>query len=94
VLSTTVTVEISYRMYDRSGQEIWSADKRLQYTPHQQTGGHPVAVLIAAAVTAAMTKAAPNYMPLAQEANQQVFILGPTAIPDGPYSTQTKKPGG
>jgi hypothetical protein len=59
----------------------------MQYSPQNQNTGHPLANLIAAAVSAAMTRAAPNYIPLAQMANNNVFILGPTAIPDGPYRT-------
>jgi hypothetical protein len=38
-----------------------------------------------AVISAAMARAAPNYMPLTQQANQQVFVLGPNALADGPY---------
>ena len=38
-----------------------------------------------AAITAAITRAAPNYMPLARQANAQAIEYGYTAIPDGPY---------
>ena len=90
ILTTAVTVELSYKMYDRNGQEIWQAEKLVQYSPQQQSGGHPLAALIAAAISAVITKAAPNYMPLARQANTQVLILEPTAIPDGPYSNKVK----
>ncbi len=36
-------------------------------------------------ITAAVARAAPNYMPLTRQANQEVFILGPSALPDGPH---------
>jgi len=87
VITTTVTVAVSYVMYDRQGNVIWKADKQMQYTPQAQSGGHPIATLIAAAIQAAVTKAAPNYMPLARQANQLVFVVEPTALPDGPYVT-------
>jgi len=85
VLATTVTVNFDYRMVSKDGTELWSANKQMQYTPQNQNTGHPLANLIVAAVNAAVTRAAPNYMPLAHMANDQVFINGPTAIPDGPY---------
>ncbi|KFC75766.1 MULTISPECIES: DUF799 domain-containing protein [Massilia] len=85
VFATTVTVNFDYRMVSKDGIELWSANKQMQYTPQNQNTGHPLGNLIAAAVSAALTRAAPNYMPLAYMANDQVFINGPTAIPDGPY---------
>jgi len=69
----------------KDGAEIWAANKQMQYTPQNQNTGHPLGNLIAAAINAAVTRAAPNYMPLAHMANDQVFISGPTAIPEGPY---------
>lgn len=36
-------------------------------------------------VNAVIAQAAPNYMPLTEQANQQVFVLEPNAIPNGPY---------
>lgn len=85
VFATTVTVNFDYRMVSKDGIELWSANKQMQYTPQNQNTGQPLGNLIAAAVSAALTRAAPNYMPLAYMANDQVFINGPTAIPDGPY---------
>lgn len=85
VISTTVTVDFDYRLVSKDGTELWRANKRMQYSPQQQNTGHPLANLIAAAVSAAIERAKPNYMPLAQMANNDVFVLGPTAIPNGPY---------
>jgi len=87
VIAATVTVDFDYRLVAKDGTEIWRANKQMQYSPQNNSTGHPLADLIAAAVTAAITRAAPNYMPLAQLANNDVFIWGPTAIPDGPYRT-------
>lgn len=85
VLSTTVTVEFDYRMVARDGTEIWSATQRMAYTPETSNTGSALGNLIAAAINAAVTRAAPNYLPLTRQANQQVFVVGHTAIPDGPY---------
>lgn len=85
VLSTTVTVEIDYRMVSKNGQEIWKERKRMQYQPQNNSSGHPLATLIVAVVNAAVARASPNYMPLARQANAQAFTMGPNAIPNGPY---------
>lgn len=87
VLATTVTVDFDYRLVYKDGTEIWKANKKMQYSPQQQNTGNPVANLIAAAITAALERAKPNYLPLAQMANVQVLSAGPTAIPNGPYRT-------
>ncbi len=79
VLSTTVTVQFDYRMTSRDGTEIWKASKTIRYQP-QSSGG-----LIGAVISAAIARAAPNYMPLTQQADLLVFTTDPTAIPDGPY---------
>jgi hypothetical protein len=90
-ITTTVTVEFDYRLVSKDGTEIWKASKRMMYQPQNNSSGSPLAMLITAAVNAAITRAAPNYMPLTQQANQQVFVLGPTAIPDGPYRAAALK---
>lgn len=90
VLSTTVTVDFDYRLVSKDGTELWKANKRMVYSPQQQNTGHPLANLIAAAVTAAIERAKPNYMPLAQMANNDVFVWGPTAIPNGPYAPKAQ----
>jgi hypothetical protein len=87
VFATTVTVDFDYRLVYKDGTEIWKANKKMQYSPQQQNTGNPLANLIAAAVTAALERAKPNYLPLAQTANLQVLAVEPTAIPNGPYRT-------
>lgn len=84
-ITTTVTVEFDYRIVYKDGSEIWRANQRMQYSPQNTTSASPLASLIAAVVTAAVTRASPDYMPLARQANQQVFVQGPNAIPNGPY---------
>jgi len=91
VLSTTVTVEFEYKMVSRDGAVLWEAKQAMQWAPQNDSSGHPLAVLIGAVVKAAMARAAPNYMPLTQQANLRAIVLGPTAIPDGPYRPKTVK---
>lgn len=91
VLSTTVTVDFDYRLVAKDGTELWRANKRMQYSPQSQNTGHPLGNLIAAAITAAVERAKPNYMPLAQMANNDVFVYGATAIPNGPYLPVVKQ---
>lgn len=86
LLTTVVTVELVYRMTGKDGAQIWTSTQRMQYQPQTANAGHPLATLIVAAINAAVTRAAPNYMPLAKQANVQVFVLGPDAIPNGPYA--------
>ncbi len=92
VLTTVVTVDFDYKLVSKDGVEIWSENKRMQYSPqNNNSGGHPMALLISAAINAAVTRAAPNYMPLTKQANQEVFYLGPNALPAGPYLTPAAK---
>lgn len=84
-LSTVVTVDFDYRMVDRNGVDIWNTKQHIQYQPQNSSGGSPIAMLLVAAINAAVTRAAPNYMPLTRQANQQAFVIGPNALPDGPY---------
>lgn len=86
IIAATVTVEFDYRMVYKDGTEIWKANQAMAYSPQSNNStGNPIADLIVLAVNAAITRAAPNYLPLTQQANQQVFVLGPHAIPNGPY---------
>lgn len=80
VISTTVTVDFDYRLVSKDGTELWRANKRMQYSPQNNNNG-----LIGAMISAAIERAKPNYMPLTQAANTDVFVTGPTAIPNGPY---------
>jgi hypothetical protein len=86
VLSTTVTVGFSYILRDASsGEELWSHHQVMQYTPQNRGTGNVVGDLIAAAVSAAVTKAAPNYLPLARQANSNAFQKPGQGLPPGPH---------
>jgi hypothetical protein len=85
LIAATVTVDFDYRMVSKDGTEIWKEHKTMQYSPQNNNSGPPIAMLIGAIINAALTRAAPNYLPLTQQANQQVFVLGQNPLPDGPY---------
>lgn len=86
-LNTTVTVQMAYLLKDgKSGETLWDHRQRMVYTPQNSSGGHPIAALIVMAVNAAVTKMAPNYMPLARQANAVTFAYPGNGIPPGPYA--------
>jgi hypothetical protein len=85
VLTTVVTVELDYKLVAKTGQTLWTATKKMQYSPQNTSTGSVIADLVVAAVNAAITRAAPNYIPLARQANYLVLVAESTAWPDGPY---------
>lgn len=81
VIQTTVTVDFNYVMKSAStGATIWEGRQQMQYTPDDGGGG-----LIGAIVNAAVAKAAPNYIPLTQQANGLVLNTHHRGLPAGPY---------
>ena len=85
ILSTKVTVELTYIIKStHTGAELWKNHQILVYTPQNATSGG-LAGLIADAIVAAVTKGAPNYMPLARQANAQAINIKGTGLPAGPY---------
>ncbi|MGD9922907.1 MAG: DUF799 domain-containing protein [Lautropia sp.] len=87
-ITTTVTVDFDYRVVSKDGTELWKARQQMQYQPQSNNSGSPIAMLVTAIVNAAVARAAPNYMPLTQQANERVFNQDSTSIPDGPYRVQ------
>lgn len=85
VLSTTTEVDFEYRIVDAEGGELWSARQRMTYTPDNNSTGSPLLDLISMAVTAALERAAPNYLPLTRQANSLAFH-GANGVPPGPYN--------
>ncbi|MEJ5029466.1 DUF799 domain-containing protein [Comamonas sp. MYb69] len=80
ILSTTVTVDFEYRLVSKTGEELWKNTQRMQYSPNNSNGG-----LIGMLVSAAIARAAPNYMPLTIQANSMALRTGQNALLDGPY---------
>ncbi len=93
VLQTNVEVELEYVIRDgRTGQEIWSEHvKRAYASGSSQSSGSLVADLIVAAVAAAATKAAPNYMPLAKQASADAILTAGVGLPPGPYHEEYQR---
>jgi hypothetical protein len=98
VLSTTVTVQLTYLLKDgRTGEPLWRERRVAVYQSDSGGGNNGLAGLIVAVVAAAVTKAAPNYMPLARSANEQAMGAGGNGFPYGPYrpeyGTDYQRPG-
>ncbi|WP_432460682.1 MULTISPECIES: DUF799 domain-containing protein [unclassified Agarivorans] len=87
LLSSTTVVDFSYQFKNPTGDIIWEAHKHIEYTPQSSSTGNLLGDLIGAVVTAAINRAAPDYMPLTRVANYQVFYTDPsTFLPNGPYA--------
>jgi hypothetical protein len=87
VLSTNVTVQFAYSLKSgKTGETLWEHAETMVYSPQQQqSSGSPLADLIAQLVSAAITKAVPNYVPLARQANANAVIRPGQGLPAGPY---------
>ncbi len=86
VLTTTVTVEFNYALKDgHTGNTLWESKQKIVYQPQSGGSGNIIADLVISAVQAAMTKAKPNYMPLARQANKHTVVKTHHGLPAGPY---------
>ncbi len=93
VLATTVTIELNYTLKSaHTGEILWKNHQIVVYQPEQNSGGG-LAGLVANAIVAAIAKAAPNYMPLARQANGGAINLKGTGLPAGPYDGMFGKDG-
>jgi hypothetical protein len=63
----------------KTGQTLWTERRAMTHAPGDGGG------VIGALVSAAVTKASPNYMPLARQANAQALAWPGPGIPAGPY---------
>lgn len=92
VLTTQVTVEFTYAIKSgQTGEELWRTTERMVYQPQASSAGNPLATLIIAAVQAAATKAAPNYIPLTQQANWTAVTRPHQGLPAGPHNKAYKQ---
>lgn len=92
ILSTSVEVEFTYSLKSgKTGEELWKAKEAMHYVPQNNSSGNPIVDLIAMAITAGMTKAAPNYIPLAQQANGNAVLRIHQGLPAGPYHIEYAK---
>jgi hypothetical protein len=87
LLSTQVTVEFEYILKDgHTGEELWRDRRSAVYASN--SGGQGLAGAIAAAIVA---KAAPNYIPLARQANETALAYPGPGLPAGPYRPEYRK---
>ncbi len=92
LISTTITVGLKYEIRDgKTGDSLWKDSRIVQYTPQGSSSGNILADLIVDAAMAAIEKAAPNYIPLAKQANGMAFKFPGPGIPPGPYVQKTGK---
>ncbi|AUN30050.1 DUF799 domain-containing protein [Niveispirillum cyanobacteriorum] len=93
VLATTTTVSLSYVLkHGKTGQTIWTDEVTLAYSPQaQNSGGNLLASLIAQAVIAAVERAKPSYLPLANQANSMALYAPGHGMPTGPYDANHGK---
>jgi len=91
VFTTQVTVEASYTLKDgKTGETLWVGTQKMVYSP-QSSSGNPIADLVANAITAAVVKAKPNYLPLARKANAAALQYPGPGLPAGPYGGEYKR---
>jgi hypothetical protein len=82
LVSTQVTVAFRYVLKDgKTGDVLWQDAESMVYA----SDGGGQGGLIAAMVSAAITKASPNYMPLARQANAKALAYPGPGFPAGPY---------
>jgi hypothetical protein len=87
LISTQVTVELEYALKDaKTGTVIWEDKETVVYSSDSGNQG-----LLGAIVNAALTKAMPNYMPLARQANARALNYPGPGFPAGPYRPEYKK---
>lgn len=92
VVSASTTVEFDYKLKScKTNEVLWENSASMTYSPSNTNSGNALADLAAAAIMAAVQKAAPNYIPLAQQANFQAANFGPKAFPSGPYGLEAPK---
>ncbi len=81
LVSTSVTVEFSYVLRDgKTGEALWGERQTMNYSSGDGGGG-----LLGAVINAAVTKASPNYMPLARQANWKALTYPGPGFPSGPH---------
>ena len=86
VISATTVVDVHYMLKSgKTGATLWDETVHTEYSPKSQNTGNPLATLIAAAITAALEKASPSYIPLANQANLVAFYTKGRGVPPGPY---------
>ena len=85
VLASSVAVAMDYRLVStKTGAVLWETEREEVLVSQSGSGGHPIAILLTAAINAAVTAAASDYIPMAMEANRKACAT----LPAGPYSAR------
>ena len=86
VLASSVSVAMTYTLVDTAtGMTLWEdSGVRVVTSDTSQSSGNPLADLIAMAVSAAVTAAVQEYVPLARQANVQAL----RSLPIGPIGRE------
>jgi hypothetical protein len=83
ILASSVTVAMHYRLVSTvTGETLWETNRAEVLQSQGGSGGHPIAILITAAVNAAVTATASDYVPMAMIANTNACAT----LPAGPYN--------
>ncbi len=90
VIDTKVTVDFDYRIAFKDGTEIWKTNEHIRYSPQDNFKSEGSIGLLIKIASAAMERAAPNYLPLTQQANGRAFVSGSNPIPNGPHRKTEK----
>ncbi len=92
LLSTTTTVAVQYTLKSgKTGETLWEQTIATAYSPQAANTGNPLANLIAGAIVAAVERARPSYIPLANQANGLAFYTPGQGILEGPYDAAYKR---
>ncbi len=93
VFNTQLKVEFTFVMKrGDTAETIWTNRVQYTYDTSAATGGQGLAGLIAKAITAAMERAAPNYMPFVKASNVRALFDPNAGLPPGPYLDEFKNP--
>lgn len=78
IVTGTATVDLEYRMVSKDGIEIWQSNKKMRYDAQSNI----LTSLVAGALSDPITH---EHKMLTAMVNATVFMVGPNAIPNGPY---------
>ena len=92
IFATSTNVGFRYQLLScKDGAVLWEDKRELTYSPQASNAANPLAALIVNAITAALEKAEPNYMPLASQANYLAAGVAGQGLPMGPYRLEYGK---
>ncbi|WP_132700071.1 DUF799 domain-containing protein [Reinekea marinisedimentorum] len=91
LIQTTTEVDLEYIITNRVGEPLYQRRQKLRYTPDSGQSNSLLDQLIVSAISAAVERADPQYIPLTREANARAFITTSNPLPPGPYSLSYEK---